>query len=82
MVKLSMTQKGFDAEITLGETPNFEVAEEKPLKKTNLDRPKKVDINVLKARVQETQNKENKKNIAIFIFFLVVLGALGIFLSS
>ena len=77
-----MINKGLDAEITLGETPNFEVAEEKPLKKTNLDRPKKVDINVLKARVQETQNKENKKNLAIFIFFLVVLGALGIFLSS
>ena len=32
-----MTNKGLDAEITLGETPNFEVAEEKPLKKTNLD---------------------------------------------
>ena len=78
-----MTNKGLDAEITLGETPNFEeVAEEKPLKKTNSDRPKKVDINVLKARVQETQDKENKKNIAIFVFFLVVLGALGIFLSS
>ena len=82
MVKSTMTQKGFDADITLGETPNFEVAEEKPLKKTIIDRPKKVDINVLKARVQETQNKENKKNLAIFIFFLVVLGALGIFLSS
>ena len=77
-----MNDKGFDAEITLGETPNFQVAEEKPLKKTNSDRPKKVDINVLKARVQEIQNKENKKNIGIFIFFLVVLGALGIFLSS
>ena len=82
MVRLNMTQKGFDAEITLGETPNFEVAEEKPLKKTNLDRSKKVDINVLKARVQEIQNKENKKNIAIFIFFLVALGSLGVFLSS
>jgi|TARA_B100000902_G_scaffold198279_1_gene189201 hypothetical protein len=77
-----MNDKGFDAEITLGETPNFQVAEEKPLKKTNLDRPKKVDINVLKARVQEIQNKENKKNISIFIFFLTALAFLGIFLSS
>ena len=77
-----MNDKGFDAEITLGETPNFQVAEEKPLKKTNLDRPKKVDINVLKARVQEIQNKENKKNISIFIFFLTALALLGIFLSS
>ena len=77
-----MNDKGFDAEITLGETPNFQVAEEKPLKKTNLDRPKKVDINVLKARVQEIQNKENKKSVFIFVFFLISLGALGIFLSS
>ncbi len=77
-----MNDKGFDAEITLGETPNFQVAEEKPLKKTNQDRPKKVDINVLKARVQEIQNKENKKNISIFIFFLTALAVLGIILSS
>ena len=76
-----MNEKGFDADITFNETPSFKVTEEKPLKSEN-NRAKKVDINVLKARVQEIQNKENKKNIAIFIFFLVVLGALGIFLSS
>ena len=67
--------------MTLNETPKFHEAEDKPLE-ANYNQSKKVDINVLKARVQEIQNKENKKNIAIFIFFLVVLGALGIFLSS
>jgi hypothetical protein len=76
-----MTQKGFEADITLEKTPNFKVAEEKPLK-ANGKQHMKVDINVLKARVQEIQNKENKKNVFIFLFLLISLGALGIFLSS
>ena len=76
-----MTTKGFAETNTNIETPNDVSVAEKPLK-SNTIKPERVDINVLKARVQETQNKENKKNLAIFIFFLVVLGALGIFLSS
>ena len=42
---------------------------------------KRVDINVLKARAQDAQNKENRKNILIFVFFLISLGAIGIYLS-
>ena len=76
-----MNEKGFEAEITLDETPNFKVADEKPLKSNN-NQTKKVDINVLKARVQEIQNKENKKNLFIFVFLLLALAALGIFLSA
>tara|TARA_B100001063_G_C16366390_1_gene358496 strand:- start:307 stop:537 length:231 start_codon:yes stop_codon:yes gene_type:complete len=76
-----MTEKGFEAEITLDETPNYQVTDEKPLK-TNNNQTKKVDINVLKARVQEIQNKENKKNLSIFVFFLLALASLGIFLSA
>ena len=30
-----MNEKGFEAEITLDETPNFKVADEKPLKSNN-----------------------------------------------
>lgn len=75
-----MTEKGFEAEISLNETPNFNVAVEKPLN-SDKERIKKVDINVLKARAQEAQNKENKKNIFIFIFFLTVIASLGIVLS-
>ena len=75
-----MNEKGFDAEITLDETPNFEVSEEKPLKSSN-NQFKKVDINVLKARAQETQNKENRKNIFIFISLLIIIGVLGVYLS-
>ena len=75
-----MIEKGFETEIALNETPNFNVAVEKPLN-SDKERIKKVDINVLKARAQEAQNKENKKNIFIFIFFLTVIASLGIVLS-
>ena len=75
-----MNEKGFEAEITFDETPNFEVPEEKPLKSSN-NQLKKVDINVLKARAQEIQNKENRKNIFIFISLLIIIGVLGVYLS-
>ena len=76
----SMTNKGLESEATLNETPNFDVTEEKPLKRDN-QRPKTVDINVLKARAQGIQDKENRKNIFIFVFFLAILGMIGIYLS-
>jgi hypothetical protein len=75
-----MTQKGFEADITLEKTPNFKVAEEKPLKSKH-SRPVTVDINILKARAQQIQDKENRKNLSIFIFFLIILGAAGIYFS-
>ena len=75
-----MSEKGFEAEIALNETPNFNVAVEKPLN-SERKKIKKVDINVLKARAQEVQNKENKKNIIIFVFFLTIIASLGIVLS-
>ena len=75
-----MSEKGFEAEIVLNETPNFNAAVEKPLNSDN-ERIKKVDINVLKARAQEAQDKENKKNIIIFIFFLTIIASIGIVLS-
>mgnify|MGYP001210906140 CR=1 FL=1 len=75
-----MTNKGLESEATLNETPNFDVTEEKPLKRDN-QRPKTVDINVLKARAQVIQDRENRKNIFIFVFFLAILGIIGIYLS-
>ena len=76
-----MNEKGFESDITLDETPNFSVTEEKPFKITK-KQSKKVDINVLKARAQEIENKQSRKNISIFIFFLLMLGAFGIYLST
>ena len=63
-----MFKKGFEAEISLNQTPSIKELADKPLKseeKLN----KKVDINILKARAQKVQDKENKKNISIFVFF-------------
>ena len=75
-----MSEKGFEAEIELDVTPDFKEIEEKPLKK-NKNKPQTVDINVLKARVQLIQNKEQRKNIFIFVLFLLILGTAGIYLS-
>ncbi len=78
-----MNNKGLESEISLEQTPKFKETEEKPLlnEKSSFKRPKTVNINDLKARAQEIQNKENRKNIFIFVFFLSVLGTLGIYLS-
>ena len=76
-----MNDKGFESDITLVETPHFGVTEEKPLE-ISKKQSKKVDINVLKARAQEIENKESRKNISIFIFFLLMLGVFGIYLST
>ena len=42
---------------------------------------KETCMNMLKARAQEIEDVENRKNVFIFIFFLVVLGVIGIYLS-
>ena len=76
-----MNEKGFESEIALNKTPHFGVTEEKPLKASK-KQSKKVDINILKARAQEIENKESRKNISIFIFFLLMLGVFGIYLST
>tara|TARA_Y100000389_G_C16994130_1_gene286364 strand:- start:69 stop:299 length:231 start_codon:yes stop_codon:yes gene_type:complete len=75
-----MTNKGFEAEISIAETPNFRATEDKPLK-YDPKQTKKVDINVLKARVQKIQSRENKKNLIIFAIFLVALSTMGVVLS-
>ncbi len=81
MFNLGMNEKGFESDITFDETPNFGVTEEKPLKQTN-NHSKKVDINILKARAKHIQDRENRKNIFIFVFTLVILGVVGIYLST
>ncbi len=75
-----MSRKGFDANISIEETPNLSEIAEKPFKNQE-KRIKKVDINELKARAQRIQNKENKKNIFVFVFFLLIISAAGIYLS-
>ena len=53
---------------------------DKPLNQENIQ-PQKVDINVLKARAQAIQDKENIKNSILILVVLTILAAAGIFFS-
>ena len=75
-----MTIKGFADNQTNIETPNDVSMAEKPLKsKGNIS--SRVDINVLKSKLQETESKEFKKNVYILSTLILGLGVLGIYLS-
>ena len=70
-----MNNKGFaETETNIG-TPNDIAESEKPLKSN------RVDINVLKSKLQEIESKEFKRNIYILSVLVVGLASLGIFLS-
>ncbi len=70
-----MNNKGLsDIEANM-QTPNSITESEKPL------RSKRVDINVLKSKLQETESKEFKKNISILTMLIFALIILGIYLS-
>ena len=75
-----MTTKGFAETNTNIETPNDISVAEKPLK-SNITKQERVDINILKSRLQETESKEFKKNIYILSSLVLGLGILGIYLS-
>ena len=75
-----MNIKGFADTKNNIETPNDIVMAEKPLKKEQTN-PKRVDINVLKSKLQETESKELKKNLYLLSFLIIGLGVLGIYLS-
>ena len=75
-----MVNKGFTEIKTNIETPNDTGLAEKPLK-TNGISSNRVDINVLKSKLQESESKEFKKNLFILSFLVLVLGILGIYLS-
>ena len=75
-----MNTKGFTDNQPNIETPNDIGVAEKPLK-TTMNRPQRVDINVLKSKLQETESKEFKKNVYILSSLVLGLGILGIYLS-
>ena len=62
-----MENKGFADNQNSIETPNDAVMAEKPLdSKTNTKLKERVDINVLKSKLKESESKEFKKNLYIF----------------
>ena len=64
----------------MNEDPKIINDTDKPLNQENIQ-PQKVDINVLKARAQAIQDKENIKNSIIILVILTILAAAGIFFS-
>ena len=75
-----MTIKGFTDNQTNIETPNDASIAEKPLKNEKKT-SNRVDINVLKSKLQENESKEFKKNLFILSSLVLGLGILGIYLS-
>ena len=75
-----MTTKGFAENQNNIETPNDVMGSEKPLK-SDRSPTQRVDINVLKSKLQETENREFKKNAYILSSLVLGLGILGIYLS-
>ena len=75
-----MINKGFEDNKINIETPNDVGVTEKPLK-NNKNGTQRVDINVLKSKLQEAESKEFKKNIYVFSSLVLGLGVLGIYLS-
>ena len=75
-----MTSKGFTEDTKNIETPNDINVSEKPLNTKKISSGR-VDINVLKSKLEEQQGKEFRKNLFIFSFCVLLLGSIGIFLS-
>ena len=75
-----MTFKGFTENTDNIETPNDINVSEKPLNTKKISSGR-VDINVLKSKLEAQQGKEFRKNLFIFSFCLLLLGSIGIFLS-
>ena len=74
-----MNNKGFAETHADIETPNDVDVAEKPLKTSK----KRVDINILKSKLEETEAKELKKNIFILSLLIIGVGSLVfIFLSN
>ena len=75
-----MSSKGFEEAQTIDETPNLTGVNEKPLNPQVIVK-KRVDINILKSRIQKKENLEYKKNLVIFSVILIAISAVGIFFS-
>ena len=74
-----MSNKGLADNQTSIDTPNDIGVAEKPL--SNQTTSGRVDINVLKSKLQEIESKEFKKNVIILSILILALGTLGIYLS-
>jgi hypothetical protein len=65
----------------MNEDPKIINDTDKPLNQENIQ-PQKVDINVLKARAKELQDKENFRNAIFVVLTLIILASAGIYFST
>ena len=75
-----MNTKGFTENTDNMETPNDINVSEKPLNPNKISSGR-VDINVLKSKLEAQQGKEFRKNLFIFSLCIILLGSVGLFLS-
>ena len=75
-----MTTKGFADTNNNIETPNDISIAEKPLKHERTIQ-NRVDINVLKSKLEARESKEFKKNLTILSTLVIGLCVIGIYLS-
>ena len=75
-----METKSLQDKNVITETPDNVIVSKKPLEPKKI-KTNRVDINVLKSKLQETESKELKKNIFILTSLVLGLGILGIYLS-
>ena len=75
-----MHNKGFAEIRTNIETPKDIGKAEKPLKSDAIT-SNRVDINVLRSKLQQSESKEFKKNLYILSALVLLLSSLGIYLS-
>tara|TARA_A100001015_G_scaffold140278_1_gene155622 strand:+ start:226 stop:453 length:228 start_codon:yes stop_codon:yes gene_type:complete len=72
--------KGLTDHQTSIETPNDIGVPEKPLKQNKIS-SNRVDINILKSKLQKSESKEFRKNLFILSSLIIALGILGIYFS-
>ena len=80
MIKYVMENKGVEDINTNLEDKSADSNDQNSMKSAQ-STPHRVDINVLKSKLQENESREFKKNLFILSTLLIALGALGIYLS-
>ena len=75
-----MSIKGLTGNSNNIETPTNVDDSEKPLI-PGKNKSNRVDINILKSKLEKQQSKEFKKNFMIFSLCIFLLGAIGLYLS-
>ena len=70
---------------SLNNIKNFGIPEDKDISQKHMDtkqtKPKRVDINILRSKLEHQESKEFKKNLIIFLLCIFLLGTIGVYLS-